>query len=138
VLKCLFGANEADRSWPAHTLAFDQLSDGQRQLLMLYTLLEVFVRAGSTLCIDEPENFVALRELQPWVWRLENSIEKHGGQCILASHHPEIIDRLDVANIVLLSRDGDGTTQALPFPTESVGEDMLTASEVLARSWEEP
>lgn len=136
-LKFAFQADSASQIQPFQ-LGYEQLSDGQRQLTILYFLLEAIVHQGKTLCIDEPDNFLALREIQPWIHALEKAVEESGGQCLLASHHPEIIDRLDLANMVLLARDGDGVTRIQPFPTEVVGEDMLTASEVMARSWDEP
>ncbi len=49
---------------------FSQLSDGDRALIALYTLIH-YARFGDyTLCIDEPENFLALAEIQPWLMEL--------------------------------------------------------------------
>jgi len=44
---------------------FDELSDGQRILIVLYTLIH-YSRANENyiLCLDEPENFLALPEIQ--------------------------------------------------------------------------
>ena len=47
--------------------SFDELSDGQRALIGLYTLLFCTLEPDATLVIDEPENYIALRELQPVV-----------------------------------------------------------------------
>jgi len=44
------------------------LSDGQRTLIALYTILVASTAGGEntyTLCLDEPENFLALPEIQP-------------------------------------------------------------------------
>ena len=55
-------------------LSFEQLSDGERALIGLYmvrTALET--GAARTVLIDEPDNFVGLPELQPWVCLLYTS-----------------------------------------------------------------
>ena len=41
-------------------LSFDDLSDGQRALIVLYTLLFCALDENATLVIDEPENYIAL------------------------------------------------------------------------------
>jgi len=49
------------------TFEFADLSDGQRQLIVLYTILESLRNETySVLLVDEPDNFISLREIQPW------------------------------------------------------------------------
>ena len=50
-------ANGAGNS--SFLLNFDQLSDGQRNLVALFTVLHSAVEADSTLCLDEADNYVA-------------------------------------------------------------------------------
>ena len=51
-----------------HSFDFTDLSDGQRQLIVLYTVLQSLKQnIFSVLLIDEPDNFVSLREIQPWL-----------------------------------------------------------------------
>jgi predicted ATPase len=76
---------------------FTELSDGQRMLIVLYTLLNLPEHEdlqGVTLFIDEPDNFVALREIQPWVRALYDRCSADEMQAILISHHPETINYL--------------------------------------------
>jgi predicted ATPase len=76
---------------------FDELSDGQRMLIILYTLLHLPERDGMDnliLCIDEPDNFVALREIQPWLRTLYDCCHEGRLQALLISHHPETINYL--------------------------------------------
>jgi energy-coupling factor transporter ATP-binding protein EcfA2 len=47
-----------------------ELSDGQRMTVMLYAVLHA-LEAGDVLFIDEPDNFLALREVRPWLTHLE-------------------------------------------------------------------
>ena len=71
----------------------DELSDGQRALIALYTLLYC-LPDECLLCIDEPENFLALPEIQPWLDSLYDRHEETPLQAILISHHPRIINYL--------------------------------------------
>jgi hypothetical protein len=50
--------------------ALAELSDGQRVLIGLYAVLHFAVRPETTICFDEPDNFIALREVQPWIDRM--------------------------------------------------------------------
>ena len=66
----------------------DQLSDGQRSLIALYCLV-FFSNGGRTsLFLDEPDNYLALREIQPWL----AAVAEHCGdtleQAVVVSHHP--------------------------------------------------
>jgi predicted ATPase len=71
-----------------YSCRFDELSDGQRSLCVLYTLVYGLSKPY-TLCIDEPENFLALREINPW---LNTCYDEWHGQLILISHHPTIMN----------------------------------------------
>jgi predicted ATPase len=73
---------------------FNQLSDGQRMLIALYTLIYYAKEEDYTLCIDEPQNFVTLPEIQPWLMLIEKFCDEGKLQALLISHHPEVIDYL--------------------------------------------
>jgi predicted ATPase len=118
---------------PFH-LAFDKLSDGQRMLVALYTILLAPVDKDTTVCLDEPDNFVSLRELQPWLAALRDRIEERGGQCLLISHHPEFINYLAAKHGLIFSRDESGPARAKAF--EWTGEEAFLPAEIIARGWE--
>jgi len=77
-------------------LAFDfsELSDGQKMLVALYALTVGLKGEGISLLIDEPDNFLALREIQPWLSQLSDAVGETLEQAVLISHHPEIINYL--------------------------------------------
>ncbi|HEV2988883.1 MAG TPA: AAA family ATPase, partial [Candidatus Angelobacter sp.] len=75
------------------TYSIQALSEGQRCLLALYMILHFLIVKGHTVFIDEPDNFIALREIQPWLMAAEEAVEDHEGQLILISHHPEILNQ---------------------------------------------
>ena len=113
---------------------FSDLSEGQRTLIALYVLLYCAVTENSTLLIDEPDNFIALAEIQPWLMRLLDRVDEQNAQVILVSHHPELLDQLAGQGGVLLDRPDGGETRVRPFePPEDSG---LKASEIIARGWE--
>ncbi len=97
------------------TLSLDELSDGQRQLIALYALFVAAKEQKRLLILDEPENYLALAEIQPWLRALEQELEDEGGQVILSSHSHTTLNLLAKGHGILLSRK-NGLTTAAPFP----------------------
>jgi len=119
---------------PALQYSFDELSDGQRALIGLYTLLHCALADQTTICIDEPDNFVALVEIQPWLSRLSDLAQEAGSQVLIASHHPELLNQLATRNGVVLDRVDGRQTLVRPFAPPS--DTTLTPAEIVARGWE--
>jgi predicted ATPase len=113
---------------------FSELSDGQRVLIALYALLYGLKDEGVSLFLDEPDNFVALREIQPWLNALTDSCGDGVEQAVLISHHPEVIDSLALASGKWFSRDDNGPTRVGDQPEPTV--EGLKPSEAIARDWE--
>lgn len=128
-----FGEGNGGSPSPPFRLAFDQLSDGQRNLVALYTLLLSAINEETTVCLDEPDNFVSLREIQPWLVALRDRVQDQSGQCLMISHHPELINFLAAKHGVVFFRDESGPARTKPF--EWTGEDVLTPAELVARGW---
>jgi len=116
---------------------FGELSDGQRTLIALYTLLaagRADESEGYTLCLDEPENFLALPEIQPWLSTLYGICNGGGLQALLISHHPELINYLLASPIGRwFDRESNRPTRVRTIsPDERSG---LPISELIARGW---
>jgi hypothetical protein len=113
-------------------LYFDQLSDGERALIGLYMVRAALeTGAARTVLIDEPDNFVGLPELQPWVLSMRELLDdKH--QLIMISHHPEILSNSGEANGRYLWRDNH--TSPTRIGPLKVPEGM-SAGEAIARGW---
>lgn len=118
-----------------YELDLQQVSDGQRALIVLYTVLH-FVRSSSSplVGVDEPDNFVALQEIQPWIVSLCQAVEDHGAQALLISHHPEVINYLAPQDAIVFCREDGGPTRVKKFQT-TLGS-TLTPAEVVARGWD--
>jgi len=112
---------------------FSELSDGQRMLIALYTLVFGMKDEGISLFIDEPDNFLALREIQPWLSNLADAIGESVAQAVLISHHPEIINYLGGAHGRWLERDAQGPVRVGEVPSAVTG---LSLAETVARGWE--
>ena len=94
-----------------YDVSLEAVSDGQRALIVLYALLQVAAHKGSILFLDEPDNFVPLLEIHPWLARLRQAVEEAGGQLFVISHHPEVIDDLAPFAAFHFSRPDGGATQ---------------------------
>lgn len=112
---------------------FRELSDGQRVLIILYSLIYGMKDNGLYLFLDEPDNYVALREIQPWLMALQDSLGEGVEQAVLISHHPEIIDQLAVAKGRWFDRDGNGPVRVSDEPPSMT--EGLSPSQNIARGW---
>ena len=114
--------------------AISELSEGQRCLLALYMILTFLISKGHTVFIDEPDNFIALREIQPWLLAAEAAVEDSNGQLILISHHPEILNQWAATYGARLFREDNGHVRVQAFKHDPGGD--LQPSELIARGWE--
>jgi len=128
----------ADFTSPAQgkvPFSLHELSDGQRCLIALYMILHFLIAKGHTVFLDEPDNFISLREIQPWLSAAEDAIEENKGQLILISHHPEILNYWAREYGLLFSREGNGHVRTKPYG--KVADTGLDPAETIALGWEE-
>jgi len=130
----LLAAEFEQRGGKISKFYFNELSDGQRCLISLYTILHFVLAKGGTVLFDEPDNFLSLREIQPWLLAVSDIIEESGGQVLMISHHPEIINQWAPTSGVQLVRDGAGPVRVERFTGDSGS--FLLPSELIARGWE--
>ena len=114
-----------------YDIDFDALSDGQKTLIVLYVLLFDLASISPALCLDEPDNFVSIREIQPFLTALSDISDETGLQVIIISHSPEVIDYLGPEGAILLERPDGGHTRVGTLPTGG----SLRLSELMARGW---
>lgn len=114
---------------------FEQLSDGQRVMIVLYSLLLGLQDMEHTVFIDEPENYVSLPEIQPWLMELSDACGGSFPQVVVISHHPELIDYLGPECGKWIERDPLGPTRAKKLPEQI--DKGLKLSEQIARGWTE-
>ncbi len=115
---------------PSFEYGLLELSEGQRVLAILYAAVCGLARPGTVLCFDEPDNFVALPEIQPWLQVLRDTLETRGGQAMIISHHPEVMDYLACDSLWRFERPS-GPVIARPVEADTAS--PLKLSELVAR-----
>lgn len=110
---------------------FDELSDGQKALAALYTLIYC-VPENSVICIDEPENFLGLPEIQPWLNALREQCKERKIQCLLISHHPSLINFLATNSGYWFSRQESHTRQEKISKPDDGG---LSLAQLIEAGW---
>lgn len=125
---------ESGREAGTRRYAFHQLSDGQRSLIALYSLLFLVGDQKASLFVDQPDNHLSLREVQPWIASASDALGETLEQVVVISHHPVAIDYLANENAKWFYRDGEGPVRVSTEPEAS--NDALTVSELIARGWD--
>ncbi|HAO11786.1 MAG TPA: ATPase [Planktothrix sp. UBA8407] len=110
----------------------NELSQGQKVLIALYTLIYCAPDENFTLCIDEPENFLALPEIRPW-WDLvmEYCVDNEA-QVMLISHHPSLINYLASNSGHWFEREDNEAVRVRPI-TET--EEGLSVAKLIELGW---
>ena len=114
------------------TIAYslDELSDGQKALIILYSVL-YYSDEGGLLCIDEPENFLALPEIQPWLDEVDIRAIEGTLQSMIISHHPQVIDFLSRETGLWFEQENDAFTRVKPIEREK----GIPISELVQNGW---
>jgi predicted ATPase len=113
------------------SLYFHQLSDGEKMLIGLYMIQSALAtHAIQSALIDEPDNYVGLPELQPWMLSVMELLGKHS-QALLISHHPELLD-LSAGSGKYIWRDTHTSPTRMGQIRPAEG---LSVSETVARGW---
>ncbi len=123
-----------ERAPKTSSYAFDELSDGERTLIALYVVLHVLAGPGRVLLLDEPDNYLGLREIQPWLAELsDRALRSTGPQVILISHHPDALNFLAPERGWRVFRDPNSQTRIQKFEVQG----SLEPAEAAARGWDE-
>ena len=117
-----------------YQLYLGDLSDGQRLLLMLYCIARAIAPRSTLLVFDEPDNYVARDEIQPWLSLLrEQCVASGNGTLLIISHHPDIVDYLAPDQLLRFWRtEGPSRVAAVEVHLDA----GLSASEILKGSVE--
>jgi len=128
-LQLRFGAGNGKG---AGTLYLVQLSDGEKMLVGLYMVRSALATGAiHTALIDEPDNYVGLPELQPWVLSMMELLDENR-QAILISHHPEVLAQASEDYGRYLWRDNHTSPTRIGPLTVPEG---MSAGEAVTRGW---
>lgn len=114
------------------SLFLHQLSDGEKALIGLYMVRAALATgAVQTVLSDEPDNYVGLPELQPWVLSLRELLDEER-QALIISHHPEVLGNAGEEFGRYLWRDNHTSPTRIEALKVPAG---LTAGEAVTRGW---
>ena len=131
-MKIRFQGDDEDRKTTSFRL--DELSDGQKLLVALYSLVHLSPHQ-SLLFLDEPDNYLALREVQPFMVKVGEQCGESLAQAVLVSHHPVTIDYMAGARGRWFYREGGSSpVRVSREPGQMI--DELTLSEMVRRGWD--
>jgi predicted ATPase len=116
-----------------YKLSAGELSDGQRTLVVLYGFLLGALDRAALAFLDEPETGLAPHEMQPWLSAMSAALEKHGGQALVISHHPAVVDYMAPTSAVRFSRPAGGPACVDEVTLETTG--GTSVSDWLSRPW---
>ena len=123
---------QLELNFSGELLRFGQLSDGEKMLVALYIVHAVLstTKNSLTVLIDEPDNFISIQELQPWMLEI-CEIADEMRQVILISHNSDILEN-SPSQIQYFYRDNHSSpTRIKPLEIQK----GLTIREALARGW---
>lgn len=110
----------------------NELSQGQRVLIALYTLIYCSPDENFTLCIDEPENFLALPEIRPWWEQVMEYCVDNEAQVMLISHHPSLINYLASNSGYWFEREDN---EAVRVRSITDNEEGLSVAKLIELGW---
>jgi len=111
----------------------NELSHGQKALIVLYTLIYCSPDDNFTLCIDEPENFLALPEIRPWWRRVMDYCLENQAQVMLISHHPSLINYLASNSGYWFERKDNEAVRVRRI--NDTGEEGLSVAKLIELGW---
>jgi predicted ATPase len=91
--------------------------------------------SGAVLCVDEPENFLALPEIQPWLDAIYDQVEDKRRQVLLVSHHPRLINMLADDAGFWVQQDPDAGVARISPIVRGEATEGLPVSQLVERGW---
>ena len=139
IVQCLFPRGSTSPASGPVRFRLDELSSGQIATVILQTLATFVEKHAGALILDEPGNFLAVSEMQPFLSQLESLALEQDRQVVISTHHPLAIDFLAAGHGLWFERDPSGPTRS-PVPLhvdESARAEgaYLRVSDLIARGW---
>lgn len=133
--KILYASFESEVGKKSIDIPFGQISEGQKALIGLYAALYgLFSDNDATLCVDEPENFLALPEVQPWLDRLYEMCQEETRQGLIISHHPRVLNFLAADTGIWFERS-NGTGPTRNWAISLNADSLISVDQLIERGW---
>lgn len=89
----------------SHSIAFGELSDGEKISVLGATLITLARSGVRFFCFwDEPDNYLAVSEVQGFITRLRKYLRINGCRLIISSHNVETIRTMGIDSTKILHR----------------------------------
>lgn len=139
IVQCLFPRGKSSEVGGPVRFRLDELSSGQIGTVILQTVATFVEKHEGALVLDEPGNFLAVSEMQPFLTQLESLALEYGRQVVISTHHPLAIDFLAAGHGLWFERDPSGPTRS-PVPlhvdaSATADGAYLRVSDLIARGW---
>jgi hypothetical protein len=121
-------AFQPDDKLEAFSLAFDDLSDGEKCFMLSAYVFASNMVGPPVVCVwDEPDNHLSLSEVGHFILAMRK-LANNGGQFIATTHHPETIRKFaDENTFVLTRRSHADPTDARKLETSNYEGDLIHA-----------
>lgn len=118
--------------------SFAELSEGQRMLIALYSIVRFALTDGATICLDEPDNFLSVGEVSSLIGALRDVCDDlTGGQAMVISHHPEFYRQVGLENGFVFGHDPSAPVAAKGMGGVLHGKTgVMSLDDIIARGWE--
>lgn len=116
-----FIANSGGKNYGSERMGYGELS----LMLILWKLRTI--NKNSVLVLEEPETHVSPRSQRALMDILAKSCNEKGISIVLTTHSPAIISKIPIENIILISKNGNGTTASIG-PSKSQVNELLGQS----------
>lgn len=94
-----------DSSGKVLEVRFSEMSDGEKVFVIGAALMTYNAICGGTFCFwDEPDNFLAISEVQGFITRLRKSFGHDRGQLVITSHNLETIRTIGMDASAIIQR----------------------------------
>lgn len=88
-----------------YEVAFGELSDGEKSMVLGAALIVLSKMKPGYFCFwDEPDNYLAVSDVQGFITRLRKSFRINGGQLLISSHNLETIRTMGLESTVIMRR----------------------------------
>ena len=102
------------------THSINQLSSGQKEILMTYTHLEKLRPAGSIILFDEPELHLHPTLQRRVIEHLHRVLERGNNQIWVVTHSEEIVDTTEYESLFAMNGVGNPTVVAVKERTDRI------------------
>ena len=123
--------------------SLDELSEGQKLLIVLYAVIHFILKEPRIVCVDEPDNFLSLFEISALFDAFDEALmatAEERRQALISSHHPEFYDRISGEQGLYARREENGEgvgTRFQKFPEVFSENEGLLRSEIIKRGWQD-